>query len=411
MPRLTAETALPPPDPRRPRVAVLAYAPTPYQLHLARRLSAEIPGAEFYFLYTDEPPDQGWNLSVPEGVNAVEFRGGAPLSGTGRLSEQPRFFRRGGRIIRWLRDHRAAALVCYGYNDAGRLRIARWCRRRRVPIFLAADSNALLDSPRGWRRALKHAVVSSFLRCASGVMVFGKPGAAYFARYGMPEERAFFVPYEPDYDALAPRGEAHDRAVREARGLAPGRRRLLFVGRLLALKRVDLLLAAFAAIAERRLDWDLVLVGDGPLRAQLGASVPPALASRVHWLGFEGDPAALGAVYRACDVLVLPSDYDAWGLVVNEALANGLAVVTSHVVGAAAHLVRQGEPGAGANGRTFQRGDAASLAAALADVTDPARVDAFKANSPKVLAEYRALADPVAGMSRALAWVGLLHAR
>ncbi|MBX3404932.1 MAG: glycosyltransferase family 4 protein [Phycisphaeraceae bacterium] len=411
MPRMSSDADLPPPAPDRPRVAVLAYAPTPYQLHLARRLSAEIPEAEFCFLYTDEPPDQGWSLSIPAGINAVEFRGGKPLSGTGRLSEQPRFFRRGGQIIRWMRDNRAAALVCYGYNDAGRLRIARWCRRRRVPFFLAADSNALLDNPRGVRRLLKRAVVSSFLRCASGVMVFGRPGAAYFAHYGMPEERAYFVPYEPDYDALAPRDPAQDRAVRESRGLTAGRRRLLFVGRLLALKRIDLLLAAFVAIADRRPDWDLVLVGDGPLRAELVAAVPPALTSRVIWLGFEGDPAALGSIYRACDVLVLPSEYEAWGLVVNEALANRLAVVTSHVVGAAAHLVRTGLPTEGANGRTFKSGEHRSLAAALLEVTEPGLVDAYKANSPGILAEYRALADPVAGMRKALASVGVLHGR
>src|SRR5439155_26838233 len=99
-------------------------------------------------------------------------------------------------------------------------------------------------------------------------------------------------------------------------GLPAGRRRLVYAGRLAAVKRIDLLVDAFAALAADRPDWDLLVVGDGPLRDALVGRVPPAIRERVMWTGFVDDQATIGALYHACDVLVLPSDLEPWGVVV-----------------------------------------------------------------------------------------------
>jgi glycosyltransferase involved in cell wall biosynthesis len=111
------------------------------------------------------------------------------------------------------------------------------------------------------------------------------------------------------------------------------------------------------------------------------------------------------AIYKASDVLVLPSDFEPWALVINEAAAAGMAVVASSVVGAAAELVRDG-----VNGRVFPPGDLRALADCLLDVTDPARVDAMKAASEGVLADWRRVADPIAGLRRGLEANGVLGA-
>jgi glycosyltransferase involved in cell wall biosynthesis len=98
----------------------------------------------------------------------------------------------------------------------------------------------------------------------------------------------------------------------------------------------------------------------------------------------------------------VPSDYEPWGVVVTEAVAAGLAVAASDVVGAAADVVEDG-----VNGRIFRRGEAGHLTACLLDLTDPRNTDAAKAASRGVLARWRAEADPVEGLRRALASAGL----
>ena len=100
---------------------------------------------------------------------------------------------------------------------------------------------------------------------------------------------------------------------------------------------------------------------------------------------------------------VLPSNYEPWGLVINEAAAAGLAIVASDVVGAAAELVQDG-----VNGRLFPIRDHEALTTALLDVTAPDRIDAMRASSAAVLADWRTRGDPVSGLRRALKFVGVI---
>jgi glycosyltransferase involved in cell wall biosynthesis len=96
--------------------------------------------------------------------------------------------------------------------------------------------------------------------------------------------------------------------------------------------------------AERRRDWTLLFVGDGPLRGEVeaaAASAAPGEIARIAAL-----PAAdLAPVYAAADLLVFPSLGDPWGLVVNEALAAGLPVLCSALAGCADDLIRDDENG------------------------------------------------------------------
>src|SRR5262249_48224428 len=70
-----------------------------------------------------------------------------------------------------------------------------------------------------------------------------------------------------------------------------------------------LVIAAFAAIAARRPEWDLLIIGDGPLRGSLEGSLPADLQRRVTWTGFLDHQATVSALYRSCAVLLLPSDF------------------------------------------------------------------------------------------------------
>jgi glycosyltransferase involved in cell wall biosynthesis len=114
----------------------------------------------------------------------------------------------------------------------------------------------------------------------------------------------------------------------------------------------------------------------------------------------------LAVAYHAADVLVLPSDHEPWALVVEEAIAAGMTVVTSDVVGAARELVADR-----VSGRIFLRGDRDSLQQALEDVTHPNRIDSYKTEATRELQRYREKVDPVAEIRRALLDAGVLTTR
>src|SRR5262245_19589030 len=154
--------------------------------------------------------------------------------------------------------------------------------------------------------------------------------------------------------------------------------RYLFVGRFIERKGIDVLLTAF-----RRLDrGELWLTGDGPLRSfvEEAAKTDP----RVRYLGYA-DETMLPDLYREADVLVVPSLFEPWGLVVHEGLAYGLPVITTDQVGAADHLI---EPGV--NGYIVAPGSSDALVAAMRAVDEwaPARWHAAAAQNRETLPRY-----------------------
>ena len=167
-------------------------------------------------------------------------------------------------------------------------------------------------------------------------------------------------------------------------------------------KRVDLLLDAFAAIAAERPDWDLLIAGDGVLGDELRQRVPQVLRSRVVWTGFL-EQEDLKSAYHASDVLVLPSDYEAWAVVVQEAMAAGLVVVSSDVAGASFDLIEDG-----ISGRIFASGQCNELQQALLQVTAAEDIEGLKLRSRAALDTWRSRTDPVAEIRRALSDAGAL---
>lgn len=384
-------------------LVIVANEQTPYRLHLHRRIARELVELRLWSVFTHELATAPWPYRDLAEIGPVLFGKGERASDQDKLLRQWREWRKGGEIIRWLAQCRPAAVVVFGYNDLGRLRVIQWCRREGAPVFLWGDSNLLGDRTQGWQARIKRLVLPRILRWCTGVFCCGRLGQAYFLRYGVAPQRIYQMPYEADYDAI--RFVSADRvaAIRDRFRLAPGRRRLLYVGRLAPVKRVDLLIQAYSAIADQRPDWDLVIGGDGPLREQLEALVPGRLRQRVIWTGFLAEPMDVAGLYASCDVLVLPSDYEPWGVVVAEACTR-LAIVTSSVVGAAAELVQDG-----VNGKIFPAGNGSRLADALLEVTSADRIDRMKATSPRLLEAWRRRADPVVGLRRALEDVGVLQ--
>jgi glycosyltransferase involved in cell wall biosynthesis len=389
----------------RPLLALIHNVQTPYRLHLHRRIVRELSDVRIASIYTHDQADQPWETQRVDEINPVRFGPGQPILEQGALRWMIHDWKKAGRIIQWLNEHRARAVILGGYNDSTRLRLIHWCRRTGVPCFVQGDSNIHGDFTSGLKRAVKTQVVRWVVRNAVGLMPCGTFGQMFFERYGAEPERCFFVPYEPDYEMIRSIPESAVAEVRSAFGLDPARRRLVVCARLVRNKRVDLSIDAFAAIAGERPEWDLVIIGDGVLRDELKARVPAGLQSRVIWTGFIGDQARISAIYRVSDVLICPSDYEPWAVVINEAAAAGLAIVASSVVGAAAELVKDG-----INGRLFPAGDLGALTACLRDVTSVGAINRLREGSSDVLADWQRRADPVEGIRRALRVAGVIGA-
>jgi hypothetical protein len=145
-----------------------------------------------------------------------------------------------------------------------------------------------------------------------------------------------------DFEArlTAPAG-AREHLRREF-GIPDNRFVVAWLGRMTEIKRADDLIAAFASLADRRDDAELLVVGDGPLRGHLEELARGlGIGARTHFTGFRSD---VGAVYAAADAVALTSANEGTPVSVIEAQAAGLPVVTTDV-GGVRDVVVDGESG------------------------------------------------------------------
>ncbi|QHQ34075.1 glycosyltransferase family 4 protein [Algicella marina] len=185
-------------------------------------------------------------------------------------------------------------------------------------------------------------------------------------------------------------GVIPERYALERRGRGPVR--ALFIGRLAAVKGVPVLLEALRDVPE----LELVLIGDGPERRALEAEARE-LGGRVKFLGYQSQDAVAEALAEA-DMLVLPSFAEGVPVVLMEAMAAGLPVVTSRVAGIP-ELVEDK-----VSGLLVPPGDTAALAEALTTLVEDAglRREMGEAGRAKVEAEFN-LAHEVPWLGRLLA--------
>jgi len=243
-------------------------------------------------------------------------------------------------LLAWLRRWDPDALILeanprYMLNPVAR----RWMQRKGAPVIGWG-----LGAPpvRAGYAFVQRAIRRRFLNQFDALIAYSTRGAAEYQAQGVPQSRIFVAP-----NAVTPRpGPPPQRD--DFSGRPP---RLLFVGRLQARKRVDLLLHACRDLQPRPEVW---VIGDGPerksLERQAARDFPEA-----HFAGtLQGD--ALREQYARADLLVLPGT---GGLAVQEGMAYGLPVVVAEGDGTQEDLVQP------ENGWLIPPGDGQALQTAL----------------------------------------------
>ena len=178
------------------------------------------------------------------------------------------------------------------------------------------------------------------------LLAMGQMGVRWYSRCGFPANKIYPFVYVVEQQTSGPCRRSSNETYR-----------LIYVGQCIRRKGVDVLLSALSAL--QSLNWHLDIVGDGPERENLTKQAKIAgLAGKVTFHGTLQNETARQMVAES-DCLVLPSRWDGWGAVVNEALMQGVPVICSDLCGAS-DLLRNPE-----RGNFFKAGSVASLITAL----------------------------------------------
>lgn len=215
----------------------------------------------------------------------------------------------------------------------------------RIPVVMESDT-PLPHAASWWKRALKQCCYPLLFRLPSLFLPGGSRQAGYLQHYGVEPARLTIACMTVDVTAIIRYLRSVDpnqkSGLRQSMGIAQGCCVFLYVGRLEPHKGMQELLQAFQQLDIANNQAILLLVGDGSMYGNLQKAA--ADEPRLHCTGRLAGNQLLD-IYGLADVFVLPSRFEPWGLVVNEAMAAALPVIATERVGCVDDLVVDGETG------------------------------------------------------------------
>jgi len=308
----------------------------------------------------------------------------------------------------WGAIHRGRfdALVIHGHNLAAHHVALAAAKASGTPVLARAETHRLLQRPR-WKEQVRTPLLRTWYKAFDGFLAIGARNSDYYRHMGVAQDRIFLAPYVVENERFfeAARGAATRRAATRARlGLSGDAPAILYAAKFDRRKRPDDLVRAVRKLQSDGGAAQLVMVGSGLMDAELKALVTELDVRDVVFPGFINQR-ELPDVYAACDVFVLPSDNEPWGLAVNEAMCAGLPIVLSDEIGCAADLVTTRD-----NGWRFAAGDVSALAQALSVIVSDDALRARMGAASRARISTWSYAECAAGLRRAVETVAARRA-
>lgn len=257
--------------------------------------------------------------------------------------DQVKLWPRTKALLKKMRSYRPDVLNLTGYYDPAQWVLLFYAKLVGIKVIISNEFNVRDHVRMGFKERFK----VFLLRQADGFFCFGQSSAAYLEKLGgasskILTKRAAIVDNEVILAHYQKAIAAREEKKKEKNW---PKYNFIFVGRLIPPKNLPFLIEAFAEVNKETSEWGLILLGEGEQKKALQAH-----SKAIKNIYFEaGVPWYEVADYLAlADVLVLPSESEPWGLVVNEAMICGLPVLVSETSGCIEDLVKIGQ-----NGFTF----------------------------------------------------------
>lgn len=341
----------------KPRLGILAFNPIQYQAPLYQRLASR-SHVDLDVLYLSDrgispAVDAQFGVTVTWDIDLLSgYSHDFLTTATNSKGLTPRIWQ----LREWIisRD----MVVIHGYSDLWMLLAVLLCHSCGIPYMLRCCSVPESRST-GIRRHIRNIITRRAIAGSAGCLAIGQLNRDFYIQQGA--RNITWAPYSVDHERFSRQPESARADLLARWGIRYDYPVIMFCGKLYPGKRPLDLSAAVKIIPEKTI---VLFVGDGVLAEQVRASLPPACGAVTGFI----NQSELPAYYHAADILVLPSQSEMWGLVVNEAMAAGTFPVVSDRVGSAPDLVK-------GVGEVYRCGDIAALAEALrrglARIKDP----------------------------------------
>lgn len=310
------------------KVLFLTNYPSPYRVQFFDELGKDM---DVTVLFSERKEDKthrasDWYIQGEGRFQAVQLTRTAMVRGKDLCLD----------VVSWLKKDWDAIVLC-GYASPTIMVAMNWLRCHRKPFYMEVDGGLVREESEA-KYLFKKTLVSS----ATWWISSGRETTKYLVHYGAKENRVFHYPFTSLWEKeILPQVPTDEEKQNLRRKLGMREEKiLLYVGRFDPKKGMDELLHVAKDLDE---NTGVYFVGGEPTEEH-SAFCREQNVTNAHFVGFTKKE-GLADYYKAADALVLPTWSDVWGLVVNEAMAFGLPVITTDRCVAGMELVENGKTG------------------------------------------------------------------
>jgi glycosyltransferase involved in cell wall biosynthesis len=237
-------------------------------------------------------------------------------------------------LKKFLVKKKYTAILILGWNNFYYLKSFFLALFLRIPMILRVETNN--DKNIFFvKKLIKFILLYFYLRCFNYFLYIGKKNKKFYQYFNIPNNRLFYAPYSVDNDFYF--NKKNLKSFKKK--FNPKKKKIvLFVGKLIQRKNPKTFLDLALSFKNNK-ELLFVLVGDGNLMSYCKNYIKDYNLKNIQLVGFKNRK-EIRDIYKISYVLVLPSNYETWGLVVNEAMACKLPAIVSSSCGCANDLVK-----------------------------------------------------------------------
>lgn len=242
--------------------------------------------------------------------------------------------------IQYLKQEKPDLVIFYEYSTKTAMLLMQYCIEKKIKYLINCDG-AFIDTKKNIKKYIK----THYIKNAIGCLANGKSAKNYFLYYGAKEKNIFSHNFSTLYknDILErPLKKDEKKKLRDELKLCQSKRIFLCVGNYIDRKGYDLIIKAANELKEENIEF--VNIGCGNKKEEYQKLIEEYGLKNIVLEGFK-DKETLKKYYDSADVFLFPTKEDIWGLVVNEAMARGLPVITTDRCNAGLELIENNKNG------------------------------------------------------------------
>ena len=319
------------------KLAIITTHPIQYQTPLFKKLAKKLPNLQVFFAsrhglsskYID--PEFKKNIKWDIGSRMLDgYKSEFSKNQNKNINQfSLNFLNLEKKLIKGNFDH----ILVLGWNNLLYINAILYALKHKIKLILRVETNLLLKiNP--IKRLIKTIILKNLFKKINYFLAIGILNKNFLLNHNVPRKKIYPGPYFVDNNFFSKKIKKKSKSKKKI---------VLFVGKLIQRKNpFEFLNLAQMFIKNKKIQF--IMIGDGILKKECQQFINERRLNNVSLIGFVNQT-QLKKYYQKSDLLIVPSYYETWGLVINEAFASNIPVICSENCGASKDLILNGKTG------------------------------------------------------------------